>query len=351
MLKYILNIMILLSFMIVMTTTSWAKTVANFQFDYFDQSLDVLDYIEKIDTSSLPESLERFHIDLLVDLNESYSLGFRYTREDGDITRVVEPTFISNQFNTVEYIVVHNKPISEMTSKLYFSVGHTQQREIIMECVQRGFVLLGGNCVNADFQLIDGNAFENSNEFNYLPVLSSSVKASYFKVEPSLFTQIGKLNIRYFLNVNLYNIQHDYKSALFDIQSDFLLDSTINNSSLRQTIGDLREELPQLNAWQDLVLGIGTQLSYQTDDLTTSVSIRFLHSHKINFEKPSLYRNNAELATKFDYAVSSALSIFIKGTAYLHYLQGVQPILYTEKSSRYFEHPYGELSLGMTYQF
>ena len=330
----------------------YANTVVNIEYDYFNQSLDVLNYINKIDLSTLPESLQRYHFQLLHEVDNYNAVGLRFSRENGVITRVVQPLSVSNRFDTTELFLKHkNQILYKIIDEFQLSFGYIRQRDIELECIERSSILLGGDCFDADFQLIDGDAYEASGEFRYLPVLSSSSESSYIKLEPSRYGFIGDLSVRYFANIALYNIKHRYDSALFAIRSDFLLDSTLNNTTLRQTIVELKNELPQLGSWQDIVMGLGTQLMYRTGSVKSLTTLRLMHSHKINYDKPSLYRNNIQFTTQIDYSITSDLVLYAKASAYLHYLQGIQPILYTDKSSRYFQHPYAELSLGVEYKF
>lgn len=39
-------------------------------------------------------------------------------------------------------------------------------------------------------------------------------------------------------------------------------------------------------------------------------------------------------------------SIYLKGEAFSNYLLGVDSLAYTNKSSRFFEHPYGQITAG-----
>ena len=46
-----------------------------------------------------------------------------------------------------------------------------------------------------------------------------------------------------------------------------------------------------------------------------------------------------------------AASVFLKAEAFSNYLLGVDPLAYTSKTSRFFEHPYGQVSVGFILTF
>ena len=91
-------------------------------------------------------------------------------------------------------------------------------------------------------------------------------------------------------------------------------------------INELKQELLQQTPWYDAVFGV-------------------------NFDFEQSYKQNAYIKIGFAKRLMNNLTVDVSGTAYQHYLQGIQPILYTPKTAKFFAHPYGELNLSIHYRF
>ena len=155
-----------------------AKHSVSVTTDYFDKNFDVVNYIDKIDTSSIPEQLTRLKVRYDYDLG-SINVGISGGIEKGRITRQSEPYEVSNQFNQYAFHIGQRSQNKRHRTQL--DIGHIQQKNITLDCVQRSGVLLGGNCLDADFRLLDGDLFAQTGERTYLPVLSSEASADFAK--------------------------------------------------------------------------------------------------------------------------------------------------------------------------
>ena len=342
---------IIKSTFIFLTLLVWplqAKQEVSVTTDYFDKNFDIVNYIDKIDTSSIPEQLTRIKLRYNYDVGY-INLGFSAGTERGRITRNVEPYEVSNQFN--QYSFHLGQRSNDKRHHTQLEIGSIQQKNITLNCVQRSGVLLGGNCSDADFRLLDGDLLAQTGERAYLPVLRSEASAEFAKLNYLYYFKFYSLNMSLNGQLSYFNIQHDTQSPLFGLSSDFLLDTVYNGKTLRSVINDIQQELPQQSAWQDLVLTISAEVFYPVGPGRFNSKLAVLHSEKRDYQQDQRYKNNLFLELGYEFMVSKDLSIKIYGTAYRHYLQGIQPILYTPKTARFFAHPYGELSLFFSYSF
>lgn len=325
-----------------------AEHKIDIKIDHFSKHLDFVNYLDKINTSSIPEELYRSQFGYAY-IGSSHEFGGSVSHEVGNISRPVEPLSIENTFTQYElYLSKFN-----WNRKHQFSLhaGIIEQEDISLDCVQRGNVLLGGSCDNADFRLLDGDFLEQSDSRRYLPVLDSSASAIYAKLIHTLnyYTSEYKHSINTVLSI--HQIEHHTESPLFALTSDFLLDSQLQGQSLRNIISDLQAELPQQKAWYDITLDISVESAYKVGDGSVYGQIGLLYSEKLDYESDQQYKQNMYIKLGYQTELIERLSINVSGIAYHHYLQGVQPILYTPKTAKFFAHPYGEISIGMTYHF
>jgi hypothetical protein len=324
-----------------------ASTHANrisLSYDYFSKDLDLLNYIEKIGTSAVPEELYRFNL-AYESVLDNYIVGLQFNKESGGVSRPIPPVRIDNVFNGVTL------SLSPKSQRWQLTAHYLEQKTITLDCVQRGIIILGGNCADADFRLLDGDYFEQTNEVQYLPVLTSSANsiAVSAKTNYDLFGARSNwlLNIGFGVHWN----SHSSDSPLFGLQSDFLLNSQIEGQRLGDVINDLKAELPQNEPWLDLVGLVSVTYEQRLNKFLINAELGMLYSEKIDFYGVQEYKQNVFLEMELAYQVTQDLQLAIGGKAYQHYLQGVQPILYIPKTAKFFAHPYGELSFRLSYIF
>ena len=325
-----------------------AKHAVSLTTDYFDKNFDVVNYIDNIDTSSIPEQLTRLKVQYDYDLG-SINVGISGGTEKGRITRQSEPYKVSNQFK--QYSLHIGQRSQNKRHRTQLDIGHIQQKNITLDCVQRSGVLLGGNCLDADFRLLDGDIFAQTGERTYLPVLSSEASADFAKLNYYYYLKFYSLYVSLNGQLSYFDIQHDTQSPLFALSSDFLLDTVYNGKTLRSVINDIQNELPQQTPWQDLILSFSAEAFYPIGPGKLHTKVGVLRSEKRNYLQEQRYKYNLYLGLGYEVILHNNLSVKLYGTAYRYYLQGIQPILYTPKTAKFFAHPYGEISLSFHYTF
>lgn len=334
--------------MLIVSNTAMANSIVTFELDYFSKDLDVVNYIDKINTSSIPEELVRFNIDYAYDFGDVVVGGY-IGREKGGLSRPVEPLKINNVFTDIG--VYATRFNANRKHSFTGTLGHLKQQNITLDCVQRSNILLGGNCPESDFRLLDGDYFESTGERRYLSVLQSDAKSHYAKVSHTYHSNSHSTKFSITTSLDYHYIDHNSDSPLFELTSDFLLDSVIQGQTLRSVISDLKQELPQQTPWHDLVFGIRLDGAYRVGYGQVYGAIGALYSEKIDYDQLQQYKHNTYLTFGYATRVIEGLVLDISGTAYQHYLQGVQPILYTPKTAKFFAYPYAELSLTLHYSF
>jgi hypothetical protein len=320
----------------------------NLSTDYFSKDFDVANYLDKIETSSIPESVQRHHIDYAYFYN-NWIIALSAGNESGSVVRNVQPFEVQNKFSSHEVQISYL--FDNRQQMLTVGLGQTNQDKISLDCVERRTVLLGGSCDGADFRLLDGDNFDLTGESDYLSVLTSDARQQHLYFTHAYFTSLGNTLVKLNSSIKYHYITHNTSSPLFALESDFLLDSEFKGQTLRSIIAELKDELPQESGWHDVVFEVNAEFKQRFENLEFIGSIGVLYSDKLNYEGLQHFKNNAFLSTGFQYRFQNNVLVGFTGKIYKHYLQGIQPILYTPKTSRFFAHPYGEISANLTYSF
>ena len=71
----------------------------NLSTDYFNKDFDVANYLDKIKTSSIPESVQRYHIDYAYFYN-NWIIALSAGNESGSVVRNVQPFKVQNKFSS-----------------------------------------------------------------------------------------------------------------------------------------------------------------------------------------------------------------------------------------------------------
>lgn len=316
--------------------------------DYFSDRLDIINYLDQIKSSSQPKSLRRHHI------GYRHYYGFwgwsiRYTKEQGKVDRSEEPYLLTNNIDIFGISLF--KTSRDHKHSLEAKFRYTKQSPIILDCISRETILLGGNCDNADFKLLDGIVYQATGERKYLPVLTTQARSNMIGLQYSYKIHLNRAIVKMSTGVDFYHIRHHSQSPLFDITSDFLLKSEIKGRTLQNVIEEIQVELPQSEPWHEAVTSVQLEVDYPILSGIGLFSTGIMYSEKFGYDGTQKFKVNHFAQLGYQQILSKHARVKLLGTIYRHYLQGVEPLLYTPKTSRFFEHPYGELSLQFTMNF
>ena len=148
--------------------------------------------------------------------------------------------------------------------------------------------------------------------------------------------------------VKASEVDHDSYSPLYDLKSSFLLNTPFNGVPLGDLISDLKDDLPQSEPWREGVISYNASASLFTGNWVLGGSLGAIYAERYSFADPMQrpqYNTNFQVSGHVWYQFKHA-AIYLKGEALTNYLLGVDPLAYTSKSSRFFEHPYGQISVG-----
>ena len=148
-------------------------------------------------------------------------------------------------------------------------------------------------------------------------------------------------------------MEHENYSPLYDLQSSFLLNTPFNGVALGTLISDLKDDLPQSDPWSEAVVRYDVSASIFVGNWILGGSVGGLYAKRFEYDDPLgrvQYDTNTRAAAYVWYQFEKA-TVFLEAEAFSNYLLGVDPLAYTSKSSRFFEHPYGQVTVGFLATF
>ncbi|MDA9920136.1 hypothetical protein N9D87_01560 [bacterium] len=328
------------------TSESWIFTGG---YTYFDQNLDVIDYLESLEGSSRPQKYSQSAVSLAYK-SEIWRPFIEYREVSGSVERASQPFEVESNAEYWGVGLAYARGDTDNGGSAVFQLTSATQDDVTIDCYERSGVVLGGACEEADFQLIDGDLLLETGDTVAYPVLTSSAEALSAELALNSWRRWSSYPILlgHTLKITASEVEHDSYSPLYDLQSSFLLNTPFNGKTLGALISELQDDLPQQSPWQEAVIRYDFSASYFLDDWIVSGSLGALYAERFNFAdalEREQYNTNFVVTGEIWYQFEDG-SIYLKGEAFSNYLLGVDPLAYTNKSSRFFEHPYGQITTG-----
>ena len=323
-------------------------------YTYFNSDLDVIGYLDALPAGARPEQYDQSQIEI------GYKLGnwqpyARYQKVEGSVVRPSRPFEVSSAADYETIGVVYSVGDAEQGRAARFSLSEATQSDVTIDCYERSGVVLGGACREADFQLVDGDLLLETGETVAFPVLTSSANALTAELSLDWWKRWSKLPllVGQKLILKATEVEHENYSPLYDLQSSFLLNTPFNGVALGTLISDLKDDLPQSDPWSEAVVRYDVSASIFVGNWILGGSVGGLYAKRFEYDDPLgrvQYDTNTRAAAYVWYQFEKA-TVFLEAEAFSNYLLGVDPLAYTNKSSRFFEHPYGQVTVGFLATF
>ncbi len=324
------------------------------EYSYFDLDLDFLDYASKLEGRSTPERNEAIRLDLHLPLAERITLDYQRSDNEGLISRTAQPfktltKGFDHQLDATYWLFRSNN----YSIFLHAGLKYAKQDPVKLDCYDySGLVVIGGTCEEADFQLLDGDKYLRTREFEYFPVMETDANTLGFKVGATLTNQFLGISTYQYLGFEQTEVNVRLRSALLDITDPFLLQVEFQGLRFGDVLDTISEELPQDEPWLDrtFTLEAGAKRQISSTFFVTGSLTHYMISRDsyILGEQETEYNNNTALNLAIWFEPSDTFSVYLRGETSTNNVLGFEPIAYNRKSSKYFKHPFGQLSLGFT---
>ena len=332
--------------------------VVGLEYSYFAPSLDVFDFAEKIQSSATPEKSDSIQLDLLIPVERfGLTLGYEYKPSSASVTRAVQPLSLETKINT--HTLEITRKVSEfkgMELSILGGVSYAKQDPLKIDCYAQGSLVLGGFCPEADFSLVDGLALLNEGVTLYKPVLTTEADAMSYRIG-------GRLTGMLFQTMPFYavaklqqaRISTSYQSDLLNITDESILNSEFQGITLSASLDSITADLPQTEPWKEnsLTLSFGASRQLSTS-LSASLELKQLFVSRSGYTATAgtkAYNQNTIFNAALWYTPRPSIAVYLRGEASSHNVLGLDPLAYNRKTSRFFEHSFGQLSIGVVTSF
>ena len=322
----------------------------------FDDSLDVLNYIDKLPGSRPKEAT----IDEM-SISYRFNNGLKFTIENNsstaEVTRNTLPKSLITDAETDFFSISY--PIHTNSSRIYnleIFVTETEQDPVMIDCYQFASIVVGGSCNEADVQLLDAEIYRSTGDLVYLPVLKTQGKSDGYRINLRIQSKNDKnLKISHTFSLGEEEILMNFDSAILNTTDSFLRGTRVNGITVGSLLDNFKNDLPQETPWKERFFKYSLNSTYGlTENLALSARLSFIKVSRSNYQANPLkddYTDNQVLDLGFFYRPVENLLIYSRLSLTTHYLLGITPIAYNRKSNHLFDHPYGQLYIGTLISF
>ena len=325
--------------------------------DYFGDEIDYLDYVSSSSGGTIPQSLANSAFEVGTSIGRFGTVNYGYIVNQGTATRKTQPFKIKSA--TRAHQIGFSKGLGKALSHSWLFTSYLQHRsqgKEAIDCFERLGLVIGGNCSEADFRLIDGDATLSGTQANSLSVLSTAGESRSALLQVTATRDVLALGVvTHAVGFKASSVNFSSQSPLFDIESPFLLSSKIGGVSLNDVIEDVRRRSPQQDSWQEYVFSYGLGLRR---DLLRNASggldltyYRVWRNGYIPTAGQPAFDSNFSFAVSLTYDPSKHWSYTVGAEAFTNYLLGVDEIAYNQTTVRYFDEPYGRVTAAITFNF
>lgn len=322
----------------------------------FDESLDVLNYIDNL-SGSKPKEATIDEVSISYKFKNNLKFTFEKTNSSAEIERSSIPRSLKTEADSDFYSI--SFPILSATNTVFnleIFGTETEQDPVTIDCYQFGGTVIGGSCGEADIQLLDSQVYRSTGEINYIPVLKTQgISDGYgvtLRINP---INNENFNISHTLTFSEEEILMSFDSAILNTTDKFLRGARVNGITTGELLDSFKNDLPQETPWKERYFKYSINSTYGiTENLALSGRLSFVKVTRSNYQENVLkkdFNNNQVIDLGFFYRPIDNFLIYSRLSLSSNYLLGLTPIAYNRKSNHLFDHPYGQLYIGTLISF
>lgn len=319
---------------------------------HFDASFDVLNYRSKLGSGAKPEDATIHTLDLSLPISPRWSISYSYRDSSGEATRTTQPVSVTTR---IESHLIEagfgGWSIGSWNGRGFVGLEQGDQDPLSIDCYARAGIILGGSCDEATLRFFDPDVFRETGETVYLPVLTSEAEQRSLMVGASLAKSSASWRIVHHVHLSQARIDVNFNSPLFDITDPFILGASFQGQTVGDMISNLKAELPQTRPWIERALAYEfSAMRPMGSRLMGLAKLKAIKIWRDDYD-PGLtgddVTTNAALDLSLWLSLTPSVSAYVRAEAFMNYLAGFEPLAYNRRTARLFEHPYGQLSVGV----
>lgn len=320
------------------------------EYAYFDESLDVLDYADRLNSTFRPQQAVSSYVGVGYRALDNLVVSYQRERSKGEIRRDREPFLLRSEVDG-DRLGLHWKfgKIWDFDWSLQLAYSKRKQPEVTLSCYDyQGQVF--GSCPGSVLTFADPDTDE------VLPLLTSSAEESGWLT--ALYARhniFGRIELTHHVSVKRADLEVKSVSPLFDIQSSFLLNASFGGRKLSDIVASFKRDLPQSAPWQATTYEYGAKgIMSLAPKWTLTAQLIASKTSRSGYQQltgvPN-YENNVVLTSSIWFTPARSVSVYLEGMITKHYLLGIDEMTYNQRTSKFFEHPFAQLRVGLIYGF
>ena len=317
---------------------------------YFSESLDVFDFASKLNSTFKPNDAASVYGSIGFKPLSNLMISYQREATSASTTRDREPFEIESDVQGDAFLVQWR--VGERFGydlQLLAGLAARKQSDLTVACYAYTGLTVGA-CEGADLSFISQETGAAE------PAVITAAEEDRWQLGLLMKKQYGGgMSLWHRLRYVHSEVNTDTRSAFLDLNDPFLLGIQYNGETLGTTISRLKATFPQEAPWSEATLRYDF-------GLTIPVGERWLLAGEVGFIKVSRrdyeqydgvpnYESNALLNASIWYNPIGDLAFYGRAELSQHYLLGLDPMVYNQRTAKFFEHPYAQISAGVLYTF
>jgi hypothetical protein len=319
-------------------------------YTYFSESLDVFNYSEKLESTFKPEQASSLYGSATVKLTPELMVSYEREAVSATTSRDREPFRISSD-------VVGNSGLVQWQlgeilgrdAQIIFGYAERSQDALDIECYEYSGITVG-RCEAADFTFQDAQTGLDE------PAVVTSADETRWLIGFSINRSVSnRWSLQHTLRYRSSEVSAKVDATILTTKDPFLLGVRINGERFGDTIDRLRQTFPQSTPWTERVIRYDLGVNWSPSERwMVSNTIGFLSASRNNFKKSAGgadFDSNWVWNAGIWFMPSPQVTAYLRGTLTQRYLLGIDSMLYNQRTAKFFEHPYGQISTGLVFSF
>jgi len=326
----------------------------NLEYTHFDDSLDLLNYSEKLGVGARPDQASIGSIEIMVPYRDQWQFNYAYQDLSGRAIRSSEPTSVTTDVKAHLFEITYRDwSLGSWAGAAFLGLELGRQAPLTIDCYARSGLVLGGACESATLRFFDPDIYRSTGETVYLPVLTSQAKQQGFALGLSLVQKGTAWQFVHQVQAKHSKLEVQFDSPLFKVTDPFILDARFQGETVQAIINNLRAELPQAQPWSENTMTYEfSALRSVSESIMGVAKFRALKIWRSDYESASSFKDTTHnLALDFSlwYSPAETLSAYVRAELFQNYVAGFQPLAYNRRTAKLFRHPYGQISFGVVW--
>ena len=321
----------------------------------FDQSLDILNYADKL-SSTKPKEATTDTIYFSYQYKK-LKLSYESFESNGIVERITQPKTLETDVHGDSIFLsyqIHDTDKNILELGLFLK--EEEQDPVVIDCYAFGDTVIGGSCDEARFRVLDSNIYKTTGDLVYEPVLktkgNSESEGIYLRISPKL---LSLFNFTHTFTYKTSKVNQSFESAILNTTDSLIRGLTINGTNAGQLLDQFTDELPQLTPWEENIFKYSISNLYPFGErFAFSGMYSYINVQRNNyFKNPSKedFSTNHLLDISLFYKLNKISLIYLKLSTSSNYLLGQNPLAYNRRSNHLFDHPYGQVNAGLVISF